>query len=101
MDRDHPIVKHVWSHGEIAGVEVKIPGYTPATIEQTLRELAKRGLLARRKVLVKEGWKKTIWVYSVPREVIPEPSPVKVGQEYIGGEPDYAYYLRNFFREAV
>lgn len=99
MDKNHPIIKYVWEHGEVAGYEINLPQYTRYTIEDQLRKGVERSLLTRRKAQAKTGPKKIVWFYRVRNGIQPDDSKEKAEITYIDNEPDYAYYLRNFFRE--
>jgi hypothetical protein len=101
IDQNHPTIKYVWEHGEVTAYEIDLPQYTRFSIEDHLQKGIERSLLTRRKAPVQIGSNRLVWVYQVCKGVCPDDQKEKAEVFYIGSEPDYAYYLRNFFRGAV
>jgi hypothetical protein len=101
IDQNHPTIKYIWEHGEVTAYEIDLPQYTRFTIEDHLQKGVARNLLTRRKAPAKVGSNRLVWFYRVCKGVQPDEHKEKAEVFYIGVEPDYAYYLRNFFREAA
>jgi hypothetical protein len=98
IDQNHPTIKYVWEHGEVTAYGINLPQYTRFSIEDHLQKGLARNLLTRRKAPVELGSNRMVWFYQVAKNVRPDDQKEKSEVTYIGGEPDYAYYLRNFFR---
>jgi hypothetical protein len=99
IDQNHPTIKYVWEHGEVTAYGINLPQYTRFSIEDHLQKGLARNLLTRRKAPVELGSNRMVWFYQVAKNVCPDDQKEKSEVTYIGGEPDYAHYLRNFFRE--
>jgi hypothetical protein len=101
IDQNHPTIRYVWEHGELTAYQIDLPQYTRFSIEDHLQKGVARNLLTRRKAPAELGSSRLVWFYQVRRGVQPDDQKEKAEVTYIGGEPDYAHYLRNFFRESV
>ena len=75
------IVDLLSARGEMATIEIKLPGVNRRTLSSCLIRMCDAGTLRRRSV---DGPRGEMWVYSL----------VDPNGPYLRGEPDYAYYLR-------